>query len=125
MWISVEVAKLMVSWRFSQLIDLALLLSFRMNILCKNNWIVWKSSIGFQSKLGLMAALVCLFQFAASAQLSNSLGMWGKSWGGFNALQVAALNPPALKCIITVCSTDDRYTGMLKFDCVVSLLILR
>ena len=35
--------------------------------------------------------------------------MWGISWGGFNALQVAAHRPPALKAIITVCSTDDRY----------------
>ena len=35
--------------------------------------------------------------------------MMGKSWGGFNALQVAARRPPALQAIITVYSTDDRY----------------
>jgi hypothetical protein len=35
--------------------------------------------------------------------------MMGKSWGGFNGLQVAARRPPALKCIVTVFSTDDRY----------------
>jgi putative CocE/NonD family hydrolase len=35
--------------------------------------------------------------------------MIGISWGGFNALQVAALAPPQLKAIITLCSTDDRY----------------
>ncbi len=29
--------------------------------------------------------------------------------GGFNALQVAALRPPALKAIVSLCSTDDRY----------------
>ena len=40
---------------------------------------------------------------------SGSVGMFGKSWGGFNALQVAARRPPALKSIITICSTDDRY----------------
>jgi len=40
---------------------------------------------------------------------SGSIGMMGISWGGFNALQVAALNPSALKGIITLCSTDDRY----------------
>lgn len=34
--------------------------------------------------------------------------MIGKSWEGFNALQIAARRPPALKAIITVCSTDDR-----------------
>jgi uncharacterized protein len=37
------------------------------------------------------------------------VGMMGISWGGFNALQVAARRPPPLKAIITLCSTDDRY----------------
>ncbi len=41
---------------------------------------------------------------------TGSVGMMGISWGGFNALQVAALRPPALKAIITLCSTDDRYS---------------
>ncbi|WP_237155485.1 CocE/NonD family hydrolase [Oryzibacter oryziterrae] len=40
---------------------------------------------------------------------SGAVGMMGKSWGGFNCLQVAAHNPPALKAIITVYSTDDRF----------------
>ncbi|MEX2492990.1 MAG: CocE/NonD family hydrolase [Nitrospirales bacterium] len=40
---------------------------------------------------------------------SGSVGMIGISWGGFNALQIAALRPPELKAIITLCSTDDRY----------------
>lgn len=35
--------------------------------------------------------------------------MIGISWGGFNGLQIAARQPPALKTIITVGSTDDRY----------------
>ncbi|HKJ77848.1 MAG TPA: CocE/NonD family hydrolase [Gammaproteobacteria bacterium] len=39
----------------------------------------------------------------------GSVGMMGISWGGFNSLQVAARRPPALKAIITMCSTDDRY----------------
>ena len=46
---------------------------------------------------------------AAQPWCSGTVGMWGISWGGFNALQVAARRPPALKAIITVCSTDDRY----------------
>jgi putative CocE/NonD family hydrolase len=37
------------------------------------------------------------------------LGMFGKSWGGFNALQVAARRPPQLKALITIGFTDDRY----------------
>jgi putative CocE/NonD family hydrolase len=36
-------------------------------------------------------------------------GMIGISWGGFNGLQIAALQPPELKAVITLCSTDDRY----------------
>lgn len=40
---------------------------------------------------------------------SGAVGMFGISWGGFNALQVAAHRPPALKAIVTLCSTDDRY----------------
>jgi len=40
---------------------------------------------------------------------TGDVGMFGISWGGFNGLQVAALQPPELKAVITVCSTDDRY----------------
>jgi putative CocE/NonD family hydrolase len=40
---------------------------------------------------------------------TGAVGMMGISWGGFNSLQVAALRPPALKAIISLCSTDDRY----------------
>ncbi|MFZ8942676.1 MAG: CocE/NonD family hydrolase, partial [Gemmobacter sp.] len=46
---------------------------------------------------------------AAQPWCSGRVGMMGISWGGFNALQVAALRPPALKAIITLCSTVDRY----------------
>lgn len=35
--------------------------------------------------------------------------MIGISWGGFNGLQIAARQPPALKTVITVGSTDDRF----------------
>ena len=46
---------------------------------------------------------------------NGRVGMMGKSWGGFNALQTAALRPPALKAIITVCSTDDRYADDIHY----------
>jgi len=39
----------------------------------------------------------------------GQVAMYGISWGGFNGLQIAAREPPALKTIITVGSTDDRY----------------
>lgn len=54
---------------------------------------------------------------------TGKVGMFGNSWGGFSALQVAARRPPELKAIITVCSTDDRYAddghyrGGLINDC--------
>ncbi|MEX2649802.1 MAG: CocE/NonD family hydrolase [Alphaproteobacteria bacterium] len=46
---------------------------------------------------------------------SGTVGMIGISWGGFNALQVAARRPPALKAIITACSTDDRYADDIHY----------
>src|SRR5699024_5973851 len=42
-------------------------------------------------------------------------GMFGKSWGGFNSLQVAARQHTALKTIITLCSTDDRYADEVHY----------
>jgi putative CocE/NonD family hydrolase len=45
----------------------------------------------------------------------GKVGMFGISWGGFNALQVAALRPPALKAIVTLCSTDDRYEDDIHY----------
>jgi putative CocE/NonD family hydrolase len=54
-------------------------------------------------------ALEVIAWLAAQSWCSGVVGMMGISWGGFNALQVAALRPPALKAIITLCSTDDRY----------------
>jgi putative CocE/NonD family hydrolase len=52
---------------------------------------------------------------AAQPWCDGNVGMMGKSWGGFNALQVAALRPPALKAVITVCSTDDRYADDIHY----------
>jgi predicted acyl esterase len=46
---------------------------------------------------------------AAQPWCSGAVGMMGISWGGFNGLQIAARRPPALKAIVTICSTDDRY----------------
>lgn len=46
---------------------------------------------------------------------NGSVAMIGKSWGGFNGLQVAAHQPEALKTIITLCSTDDRYADDVHY----------
>jgi hypothetical protein len=51
-----------------------------------------------------------LIAWAAAQPWSNGrVGMHGISWGGFNALQVAARRPPALNAIITLAASDDRY----------------
>lgn len=52
---------------------------------------------------------------AAQPWCSGRVGMTGISWGGFNALQVAALRPPALQAIITLCSTDDRFADDVHY----------
>lgn len=54
-------------------------------------------------------ALEVIAWLAAQPWCNGAVGMMGISWGGFNALQVAARRPPALRAIITICSTDDRY----------------
>jgi hypothetical protein len=52
---------------------------------------------------------------AAQPWCNGKVGMMGISWGGFNSLQVAAKQPPALKAIITICSTDDRYADDIHY----------
>lgn len=39
----------------------------------------------------------------------GSVGMFGTSWGGTASLQAATLGHPALKAVIAVCATHDRY----------------
>ena len=56
--------------------------------------------------------IACL---AAQDWCNGNVGMTGISWGGFNSLQVAARRPPALKAIITLCSTDDRYADDVHY----------
>jgi predicted acyl esterase len=41
--------------------------------------------------------------------------MMGKSWGGFNCLQTAFRQPPALKAVVSVCSTTDRFADDIHF----------
>lgn len=45
----------------------------------------------------------------------GNVGIIGISWGGFNGLQIAALQPPALKAVVSVCSTDDRYADDVHY----------
>jgi putative CocE/NonD family hydrolase len=60
-------------------------------------------------------ALEVIAWIADQPWCDGGVGMMGKSWGGFNALQVAARRPPALKAIVTVYSTDDRFADDIHF----------
>lgn len=52
---------------------------------------------------------------AAQDWCDGQVGMIGISWGGFNGLQLAYRRPPALKAIVTVCSTVDRYADDIHY----------
>ena len=40
---------------------------------------------------------------------TGSIGMFGISWGGFNSIQMAMRNPPALKAFVSMMSTEYLY----------------
>ncbi|MFD7922673.1 CocE/NonD family hydrolase [Streptomyces sp. NPDC059740] len=52
---------------------------------------------------------------AAQPWCTGRVGMFGISWGGFNALQLAARAPQALRAVVTVCSADDRYDNDVHY----------
>ena len=52
---------------------------------------------------------------AAQDWSNGAVGMMGISWGGFNSLQVAALRPPALKAVISIASTADRFADDIHY----------
>jgi putative CocE/NonD family hydrolase len=60
-------------------------------------------------------ALEVIAWLAEQPWCSGAVGMIGISWGGFNGLQIAARRPPALKAVISMCSTDDRYADDVHY----------
>ena len=52
---------------------------------------------------------------AAQPWCTGKVGMIGISWGGFNGLQIAARRPPALKAVVSIASTVDRYNDDVHF----------
>lgn len=46
---------------------------------------------------------------------NGNVGMFGISWGGFNAIQVAMLRPPALKAILAIEATDDLFQDDIHY----------
>ncbi len=45
----------------------------------------------------------------------GKVGMMGISWGGFNSLQLAAMRPAALKAVIAIGTTVDRYNDDIHY----------
>lgn len=60
-------------------------------------------------------ALVVLAWIADQPWCTGDVGLFGKSWGGFNALQIAARRPPQLKAVIAMHFTDDRYADDVHY----------
>jgi predicted acyl esterase len=52
---------------------------------------------------------------AAQPWCDGAVGMIGVSWGGFAALQAAARNPPALRGIVAIHCSDDRYADDVHY----------
>jgi uncharacterized protein len=46
---------------------------------------------------------------------TGAVGMYGTSYSGFNSLQVAAERPPALKAIVAIYASDDRYSDDVHY----------
>ena len=60
-------------------------------------------------------AVEAIAWLAEQSWCNGKVGMMGYSWGGFNALQVAARHPPALAAIMAVHATDDRYADDMHY----------
>ncbi len=52
---------------------------------------------------------------AGQSWSTGRVGMFGKSYSGFNALQVAMERPPQLAAIVAIYATDDRYTDDVHY----------
>lgn len=52
---------------------------------------------------------------AAQPWCSGRTGVYGISWGGFAALQLAALRPPSLGAVVAVAATHDRFAEDVHF----------
>jgi len=67
------------------------------------------------SEIEMEDAVACIQQLAQAAWSNGNVGMWGISWGGFNAIQVAMRRPPELKAILAMDATDDLYHDDVHF----------
>ena len=58
-----------------------------------------------------------LFNWIESQSWSNGkIGMYGKSWGGFNGVQLAYKQHKALRAVISLYSTDNRFSDDIHYQ---------
>ena len=60
-------------------------------------------------------ALEVIDWITAQPWCSGAVGMIGISWGGFNGLQVAYRQPEALKAVVSIATTTDRYADDIHY----------
>lgn len=61
------------------------------------------------SEQELADAVEIIDQLSELPGSNGQVGMWGISWGGFNSIQVAMRQPPALKAILAIDASDDLF----------------
>jgi putative CocE/NonD family hydrolase len=60
--------------------------------------------------------LLTVIDWLATRPWSNgNVGMYGTSYSGFNSIQLAMERPPALRAIIPIFATDDRYADDVHY----------
>ncbi len=60
-------------------------------------------------------AVDIIAQLARHPASNGNVGMWGISWGGFNAIQVAMRRPPGLRAIMALHASDDLFHDDVRY----------
>jgi len=63
----------------------------------------------------LADAVELIAALGADPRGNGRVGMWGISWSGFNAMQVALRQPPALGAILAVHASDDLFHDDVRY----------
>ena len=63
----------------------------------------------------LKDAVEVIYWLSKQSWCSGNVGMMGKSWGGLNSLQVAAMAPEPLKAIVTGYTSTKRFSDDIHF----------
>lgn len=67
------------------------------------------------SKQEIDDAVEIIASLAKMPWSNGNVGMWGISWGGFNALQVALRKPPELKAVLAAHASDDLFKNDVHY----------